>query len=223
MEIVSKKIDILLPKKKKERKVELLRDPLDKNLFPLFFNNAGSYYKRQKDLKRSQLRVTYIILYHCGLRINEIRYLTRSDIEKAIDAAQFNIVHYKRKPADIHVLSKKAILDLRNCKTELKIIFEKYQYKYLFGKDLPITNVSLIRLGNKDLKVTCEKFGIPFNIKSHSFRINMITNLLKVTSVQRAANVIGHSDIRATMNYNRYALSKKEIQDLLDQINLNES
>jgi len=71
---------------------------------------------------------------------------------------------------------------------------------------------------NKDLEATCQKFSIPFNIKSHSFRINMITNLLKVTTVQNTADIIGHSDIRSTMQYNRYALSKNEIQDLLDKI-----
>ena len=72
---------------------------------------------------------------------------------------------------------------------------------------------------NKDLKTTCNKFNIPYNIKSHSFRVNMITNLLKVTSVQNTANIIGHSDIRSTMIYNRYSLNKKEIQELLNRIN----
>jgi hypothetical protein len=28
-----------------------------------------------KDFKRAQLRITYTILYNCGLRINEIRHL----------------------------------------------------------------------------------------------------------------------------------------------------
>lgn len=71
---------------------------------------------------------------------------------------------------------------------------------------------------NKDLKETSQKYSIPFNIKSHSFRVNMITNLLKITSVQNTANIIRHSDIRSTMSYNRYALSKEEIQKLLEDI-----
>ncbi len=41
---------------------------------------------------------------------------------------------------------------------------------------------------------------------------------LRVTSVQNTADIIGHSDIRSTMSYNLYPLSKTEIQDLLDQI-----
>ena len=219
MELLNKKIDRLLPKIKKEREIQPLRDPIDINLFPIFLQNAGSSSQRRKDLRRAQLRITYTILYHCGLRINEIRNLTRQDIIKAIDAAQFNLVHHKTKKSHIHVLSKQAIQDLKNLKIEFYIIFEKYKFQYLYGNKKPINNKTFIQVVNQDLKETCQKYNIPFNLKSHSFRINMITNLLKVTSVQHTAEIIGHADIRSTMSYNRYALSKTEIQDLLDQIN----
>ena len=77
---------------------------------------------------------------------------------------------------------------------------------------------ALIRNINDDLKNTCELNNIPYNIKSHSFRINMISSLLKITTVQHTAEIIGHNDIRSTMMYKRYALSKEEIQNLLDTI-----
>ena len=221
MEILNKKIDILLPKNKKQREIKPLRDPIDINLFPIFFNNAGNSSKYTKDLKRAQLRITYTILYHCGLRINEIRHLTQQDLLTAIDAAQFNLVHHKTKKAHIHVLSKTAIQDFKNLKVEFSIVFEKYKYKFLYGKYKPMTKNALIRMVNQDLEKTCETNNIPFNIKSHSFRINMITNLFKITSVQNTADIIGHSDIRSTMSYNRYALSKTEIQSLLDQLEKN--
>jgi integrase len=163
--------------------------------------------------------MTYTILFYTGLRINEIRHLTQKDLENAINAAQFSVIHHKTKQAHIHVLSKKAIKDLQDLKLEFYTVFDKHQYKYLYGKQKPMTDKNLIKMVNKDLKSTCQKFKIPFNIKSHSFRVNMITNLLKVTSVQKAANIIGHADIRSTMTYNRYALTKNEIQELLDKIN----
>lgn len=218
-ETLNQKIDILLPKSKKERQVEPLRDPIDINLFPTFLVNAGNSCQRRKDLRKAQLRITYTILYHCGLRINEIRHLNQKDLETAIDAAQFNLVHHKTKQTHIHILSKKALQNLRDFKLEFLIVFEKYQYQYLFGKQKPMTDKNLIKMVNKNLKNTCKKFNIPFNIKSHSFRINMITTLLKMTSVQNTADIMGHSDVKSTMSYNRYALSKSEIQDLLDQIN----
>ncbi len=46
----------------------------------------------------------------------------------------------------------------------------------------------------------------------------MITRLLQNTSVQDAADIIGHKDIKSTMSYKRYALNKTEIQDLLNKI-----
>lgn len=219
MKALNKKIDMLLPKSKKERRVELLRDPVDENLLAIFLANAGSYCQRKKDLVRAQLRITYTILYHCGLRVGEVRHLNQKDLQTAIKAAQFNLVHHKTKKAHVHVLSKKAVEDLQNLTSEFLIIFNKYQYQYLFGKNKPMTNKNLIKMVNKDLKTTCTKFDIPFNVKSHSFRVNMITNLLKVTSVQNTASIIGHSDIRSTMSYNRYSLSKTEIQNLLNEIN----
>ena len=216
MEILNKKIDRLLPKVKKDRQTQPLRDPVDNNLFPIFLANAGNVFQRRKDLKRAQIRIVYTILYYCGVRINEIRNLTQEDIQKAIKASQFNLIHYKTKQAHIHVLSKKAIQDLRKLSTEFSIVFDKYNFQYLFGKTMPITDKNIIKMINRDLKHTSEKYQIPYNIKSHSFRVNMITNLLKVTSVQNTANIIGHSDIRSTMIYNRYVLSKNQIQDLLE-------
>ena len=62
---------------------------------------------------------------------------------------------------------------------------------------------------DEGLKNTCQINKIPYNIKSHSFRINMITNLLKHTSVQDAADISGHKDTKSTMAYNkRYVLNK---------------
>lgn len=148
MEILNKKIDQFLPKVKEARQTKPLRDPVDNNLSPIFMANAGKAFQRLKDLKRSQIRIAYTILYYCGLRINEIRPLTEQDIRTPIDAAQFNLVHHKTKKAHIHVLSRKGVQDLKNLKVEFTIVFEKYKYKFLFGKHNPIIEKSLIRLVN---------------------------------------------------------------------------
>ena len=131
MEALNKKIDMLLPKDKKKRQVKLLRDPVDSNLLAIFLTNAGNSCQRKKELVRAQLRIAYTILYHCGLRINEIRHLDEKDLQIAIEAAKFNLIHHKTKKAHIHILSKKGVQDLQNLKFEFLIIFDKYQYKYL--------------------------------------------------------------------------------------------
>lgn len=68
------------------------------------------------------------------------------------------------------------------------------------------------------MKHTCQINQIPYNIKSHSFRIHMISKLLQKTSVQHTADIMGHKDIRSTLAYKRFSLNKEEIQNLLDEI-----
>ena len=81
---------------------------------------------------------------------------------------------------------------------------------YLFGKNKPIYEKYLIKIINKDLKHTCEINQIPYTIKSHSFIINTIYRLLKNISVQNAADISGHKDIKPLIAYKIYALNKKK-------------
>ena len=215
---IEQKINQLLPQKHKKRTILPLRDPVYTDLFKVFFNAAGSSYKRQKALKIAQLQIAYTILFYVGIRVNEMRFFTQKDIENAISTSQFNITHYKQKEAHIHVISDLAVQELKDLKNQLIIIFDKYKYQYLFGKNKPVGEKHLIHMINSDLRKTCDINEIPYNIKSHSFRINMISNLLQNTTIQDAADIIGHKDIKSTIAYKRYALNKKEIQKLLNKI-----
>lgn len=89
------RIDKLLPKPKKVRQTQKLRDSANRNLFPIFLKNAGLGSSYRVELRRSQLRICSTILYRLGLRLNEIRYLQEQDIQDAIENAQFSVIHYK--------------------------------------------------------------------------------------------------------------------------------
>ena len=54
---IHSKVNTLLPKSKKNREVQPLRDPIDRKLFPLFIQNAGNKFIYRKDLKEAQIRV----------------------------------------------------------------------------------------------------------------------------------------------------------------------
>jgi integrase len=219
LESMDDKLNILLPKRKKERTILPLRDPVNTELFDIFIAAAGSTAKYKNDLKCAQLRIVYTILYYTGLRINEIRFFKEKDIQDAIKTTQFSVVHSKQRAPHIHVISDLAVEKLKKLKPYYEVIFVKYKYQYLFGKKEPVAEKHFIRTINNDLKHTCKINQIPYNIKSHSFRINMISKLLQNTSVQNAADIIGHRDIQSTMAYKRYALNKKEIKTLLNNIN----
>lgn len=85
------------------------RDPINSDLFSIFLADTGSKAVRQKDLKQSQLRLAYILLYLTGLRVNKIRMITEKQILDPISSAQFNAIHYKNRQAYSHVLSKTAL------------------------------------------------------------------------------------------------------------------
>lgn len=218
IEEISKDVKTLLPKSKKTREIQKLRDPIDYELFPIFLNNAGMSIERQRELKRSQLRVCYTILYYTGLRVNEISSITYQDIQDVFITSQLTVIHHKNKQSHIHTLSKRALRDLEYIRFDIETIFEKYKYKYLLGKNKPMHNKSVIRFINQDLRCICNAKHIRYNIKSHSFRIYVISSLLQQTSVQHVAQIIGHNDIRSTLMYARYALDKKEIQELFDRL-----
>lgn len=124
--------------------------------------------------------------------------MTCQDIQDAIETSQFSLIHFKTSQPYVHVLSPWTIQHLEDLEDDFKVVFEKYNYKYLFGKEEPVHSKPLIRIVNKDLKNTCNLNKIAYNIKYHSPQINVISNLLKVTTVQNVSNIIGRNDIRST-------------------------
>lgn len=134
LESMDEKINILLPKPKRKRNVLPLRDPI----------NTDFEHLQEAILSiNKKLTIAYTILFFTGLRVNEMRYFQEHDIQNAIKTSQFSIVHYKQKEAHIHVISDLAVKELKNLKYYYQVIFVKYKYKYLFGKNKPIEGFSV--------------------------------------------------------------------------------
>lgn len=119
------KVDKLLFKNKKQKETLPLRDPIDANLFPLFLAKTGSQSRRKKDLRQAQLRIAYTLLYYTGLRINEIREITKKPIKDAIASSQLSAIHHKTNQAHFHVLSKNGVKALKKLSAEQIIVFHK--------------------------------------------------------------------------------------------------
>ena len=134
LESMDEKLNILLPKRKKERNILPLRDPVNNELFDIFIAAAGTAAKYKQNLKCAQLRIAYTILFFTGLRVNEMRFFQEEHIQDAIKTSQFSVVHYKQKEPHIHVISDLAVKTLKELEKYYEIIFIKYKYKYLFEK-----------------------------------------------------------------------------------------
>jgi integrase len=214
--IVNQKLDQLLKKKERPKTTLPLREPIYEDDYFIFMRYAGlSRKKRQADLVRSQLRIVYTICFNIGCRVNELRFLTLEQINILTQTGKITLIHYKTKTTQVHVISKTGQTQLQQLGEELYIVFEKYNYKYLFGKNEPIHPKSIIRLVNKDLLATSTTLNNPLNVKSHSFRVGLITALLKKTSLIKTAQIVGHKSVLSTEKYNRYTPEFEEIQQLL--------
>ena len=72
-----------------------------------------------------------------------------------------------------------------------------------------------VRLINKHLPPFSKDNNLV--LKSHSFRVNFVTSLLKSSKVQYVQQITGHQDVRSIMAYSRHRLSVQEQDDVLEQ------
>lgn len=100
-------------------------------MFKVFLTAAGSSAKYKQDLKCAQLKIAYSILFYVGLKVNEIRFFQKKDIQNAIKTSQFSVVHFKQREPHIHVISDLAVKEL---KYQYDIVFVKYKYKLFIWK-----------------------------------------------------------------------------------------
>ena len=81
-------------------------------------------------------------------------------------------MHSKQRAQHIYIISDLGVEQLKKLKPYYEIILVKYKCQCLFGNKEPLAEKHFIRTINNDLKYRYEINQIPYNIKSHSFRIN---------------------------------------------------
>ena len=69
---------------------------------------------------------------------------------------------------------------------------------------------------NKFLKIYAEKHNLKITI--NSFRFSFVTACLKHTTTHNTQRLIGHKDIRSTMQYSRYDLTPELQEDILNKM-----
>lgn len=79
-----------------------------------------------------------------------------------------------------------------------------------------ISREAFAREINCILKKACDKYGK--HLRSHSFRVSYITDLLKKTSIDNVKDLIGHCDIKSTLTYKRSKLTAKKLKIVLQAL-----
>lgn len=200
-------------KEKREKTTRLTpRNPLTKEKF--FDLLSLPRKKRESYLCYSRFRVAITILQITGLRVNEIKVLTKNDFNNLVQGHVLEIKQTKTKAYCQISLGSQPIKVLKFIQNDINTVFYKHQ---TLGASY--FNCNWITFINKRLK---ENFIILYgkqdNIKSHSCRINYTTMLLKQLPLHQVCDIIGHKDVRTTQIYNRYLPSITDIKSASDMV-----
>lgn len=212
IEYIGKAVYTILQKIENKPKVKRntlpLRQPASNSIY--YYLMEQKLEIREKKLQFSRFRVAITILWATGLRVNETKSIKYSDIQTIINEKTLQIYQPKTKKYRIIHFSNEAVKQFIFIKPDIDVIFATHET--LAGE---MNESSWIAFLNKRLINKTKVFGL--NIKSHSFRVNFVTSLLKHAPLQIVANLVGHSNIATTVKYDRYHPNKNKTIELLQK------
>jgi transposase InsO family protein len=208
-------------KNKKTTKTLPLRDPVAFQLFQQIMLFHCSSSNLNELIAFSQFRVVGVLLYITGCRVNELRNYTYEDFEYALQNRKMSIIQPKTKSPRFAVMGEKAYQQLQLIQDDLIFLFKTHQFQYLGStlrnKTKPMHPLSWIRSINRTLDRISVHFNINLILKSHSFRVGYITRHLKVSDLEKTAQLIGHQSLNTTRRYNRYLLNDSQNREITDK------
>lgn len=208
LKLIQAKLDTLVKKNQKTPRKQLpLRDPAEHSVFHWIMRQPKAPKLWPEPFCRFRIAVT--LLYHTGMRAAEVAEVTDQQIDKAIKLGQLDIILAKTRGPHRYVFTQAARKDLAQLEFERIQVFARHT-----RLAASLSRKAWSRFINAQLQPAVQRFGL--NIKSHSFRVGYITNLLKRAPVQHASVIVGHKDLRSTMKYNRYLPNRTSVLELLE-------
>ena len=193
---------------KPQRKRLPLRDPANNTVYNWIMQQPRPPGQWRIAFLRFRLAIT--LLRHTGMRAAEVAEVSDQQIDTAIQHGHLDIILAKTHKPHRYVLTQAARDTLSRLQFERIHVFaiHKRIAGVLRGRDW-------VKFINFNLQPAVKHFGL--NLKSHSFRVGYVTHLLKYAPVQHTAAIVGHSDIRSTIAYNRYVPDRKRVIELLER------
>nr|NP_689349.1 putative integrase/recombinase protein [Chaetosphaeridium globosum]AAM96636.1 putative integrase/recombinase protein [Chaetosphaeridium globosum] len=182
------------------------------------------FLMKQKRAKHSSLyvfhrnRIVITILFCTGLRVNELRTITWKMLKQSLKTQYLEVYQSKTDCYRKVILSPKAISLLCSLQKEYTKFFQDRQ-KWCLGytsKGSMVDEHIWLKCINNFIKPAANHFNV--KLSSHSFRINYITNLLKVMKIERVQQIIGHKSVNTTAKYDRYQPKHEEISQIFDEV-----
>jgi integrase len=213
-------IEEKITKKQKNKHVTLpLRDPIARDIYEKIMQYVPTTTNTLSLVSYAQFRIVAALLFVTGCRLNEMRQFTLDDFEAAFKEQRILTIQTKTHQPRFTILGEKALNELNRIKSDVHFLFHEMQFKYLGAclrdPNTPMKSNSWIRSINTTLKRISQHYNIMLILKSHSFRIGYVTRHLRVSDIQKTADIIGHRSLNT--RYNRYLLDNDETKQISDK------
>ena len=188
-----------LSKKKKQN-----REIIPYTTYQIIFSEAGLCFRRQQNIRISQLKIIYFVLYFLGLKVGEIRWLTKEHFQKAKEIHTFNLTLLKNKTITRN-LNTEILRHLSFIEKDINFFFTKSGFKYLgcmkSNTDEVAEKSNFLNFINYDLENTSRKREFQVIYTSYSFRTNFILNSLEFTPTEELVEMVGLRDVNVALSY----------------------
>lgn len=217
------KLDDIASKREKRSKQKMsypLRDPIAHEVYEALMEYFPKGTSKQQIVHLAQMRIIVVVLYTTGARVNEITDLTFEDFRKVPTTQQLHLHQSKTESYRIAYFGPLIVKEYDKIKDDVEFLFNECGFKVL-GATLKNTEKSMdprswIRKTNQFLRTVKKELGLDLILKSHSFRVGFISNMLTKTDIVQTARIIGHKGINTTARYTRYASNNVQTRALID-------
>jgi integrase len=158
-----------------------------------------------------KIRIILSLLFWFGLRIDETRFITKEDIRKLYTEDYLEILESKTQRVRTLAVPKEAKDDFKDFEFLEEGFIASHEGKQY---SRPHFNSKI----NSILKEYQVKKNGKRLLRSHSFRIGAVTDLLEFQNPENVRQFIGHSSINTTLRYSRYHISREKLSEMADSL-----
>lgn len=213
--------------KRQQRHITLpLRDPILKDFYEALLDNVYVTDNNAHSLVRlAQMRISTVILYTTGARVNEIRGLLLEDLAKVHRTQQIKIIQDKTQMCRICVLPENALYQYVRVQESIDYLLLEKKFKYLGAclrdPEKPMSASGWLQSVNGYLREIQDQFKHFFKLDvkytSHSFRIGYVTRILTISDIYTTSKLVGHKHLNTTARYDRFTLNNAKNKGILNE------
>lgn len=182
---------------------------------------------KQNHFVASRKKAALLLLYVTGLRVSSLLKIKIKHIEEFLKKGEtFLDLINKGKEKHLLMLSDKSRELLKQFADLFYILMkDKNQEQFLFTTivkfDKPINRSSFDSELNQVLTKASHKFNK--HIRTHSFRASLISDFLKSTLVDIVKEIVGHKDIKTTLQYKKENFDNSQIKKIYQNLDIERS